>query len=915
MNFKTKFFKYKKSIFFVVLLVPLIAIYNSDTIMFKVPKVLQQKIGIGVDNQFGIFIREPLMKSITSINPSNWLTKSSSNLPHFYLTLNRSNMDYMQQAIDGSDVFMDENLNEYQNCEINYDNQSYKCDVRLHGTDTDNFYGKKKSYAIKLKKDSLISNMRRFSFIPSTNHVTPIPVIFSYKLLNQYFNFDVKSELVYLSINGINQGLFMLEEKAHKSVLERNNFSGVDIIKSKDRWNSQYNSTHQDPYSRYSSYLKYKNISEKEIGQLLKYRMLMENINSYEAISKFLDIDKFAQFDAMRFLIGSYGIIEGDNSKYLYNTSNGRFLPFPRFEGGIQSLQYNDYSNNFESYLYSTRRLVGAGVKLDDNMLYQTLIKNNNYRILRNTYLNNFLEDKSMIMNIYDLLVEKYSSDLKADITGRESSRFYLMKTYEARKALVSNFNKLSEYISYARTFTDIIQTTNNKFLIEIKSDSNVPTKIESFKFYSESQPVNGPIKITNLQNNTAHSINIENIAEYFEDKEFILSLDDNLDNEINVYKYEIDFKNNIDSFEIVYKNKLTNNLIAKDKNYTSFLKKPENFNFHFLNQTIKDFIAVNKNLNFTKIKAKSITLKAGNYFLKNNLILPYGVDLNIEAGSKIKIGYGKSILVHGALNINGTPNLPVEITSIYKNKPFGVVASVGTDKTVCNISYLDISNGSESNMNGIYLSGALSLYSHKKVLISDTKVHNNFADDGLNVKSADVNISRSEFYDNFADQVDLDFTNAIINNSIFSASEKDKNGDGLDFSGSKGIVFESIFKNFADKGISVGENTQLFMHSNNFLNNRSAVTGKDESKLYFYNNNYSNNFLDIESYIKKPIFNSPNIYVLNEKHSNNQLSFKDGTSYFTSDDDVEISPKFNFKIFEQLNQVEWQTVKTSDEL
>ena len=47
-----------------------------------------------------------------------------------------------------------------QNCEINYDNQSYKCDVRLHGTDTDNFYGKKKSYAIKLKKDSLIINYK-----------------------------------------------------------------------------------------------------------------------------------------------------------------------------------------------------------------------------------------------------------------------------------------------------------------------------------------------------------------------------------------------------------------------------------------------------------------------------------------------------------------------------------------------------------------------------------------------------------------------------------------------------------------------------------------------------------------------------------------------------------------------------------
>ena len=127
--------------------------------------------------------------------------------------------------------------------------------------------------------------MRRFSFIPLTNAVPGIPVVFSYKLLSHYFNFDVKSELVYLSINGISQGLYMLEEKAHKSVLEKNNYSGVDIIKPIDKWDSHYISTHQDPYIIYSSYLKYKNISEQNLGQLLKYRMLLENINSYEIVS------------------------------------------------------------------------------------------------------------------------------------------------------------------------------------------------------------------------------------------------------------------------------------------------------------------------------------------------------------------------------------------------------------------------------------------------------------------------------------------------------------------------------------------------------------------------------------------------------------------------------------------------------
>ena len=242
------YFKYKKIILMTLFFILLVAAYNSDKVMFKIPQLLQDKTSIGFENRFDIYIRSPLMKSIDSINPFNWLINPSSNLPRFNLELNKNNMDYIENAINNSDRFMNESLNEYQSCKIKFDNQLYKCNVRLHGSGKENWIHKKKAYAIKLDKNNLIANMRRFSFIPLTSGVPGIPVVYSYKLLNQYFNFDVKSELVYLSINGINQGLYLLEEKAHKSVLEKNNLSGVDIIKPIDKWDSQYFSTHQDPY-------------------------------------------------------------------------------------------------------------------------------------------------------------------------------------------------------------------------------------------------------------------------------------------------------------------------------------------------------------------------------------------------------------------------------------------------------------------------------------------------------------------------------------------------------------------------------------------------------------------------------------------------------------------------------------------
>ena len=56
-----------------------------------------------------------------------------------------------------------------------------------------------------------------------------------------------------------------------------------------------------------------------------------------------------------------------------------------------------------------------------------------------------FVQDKEMIIKIYDSLLNKYISDIRADTTGYSSSRFYLLKINEARNSLITNLNKLSE--------------------------------------------------------------------------------------------------------------------------------------------------------------------------------------------------------------------------------------------------------------------------------------------------------------------------------------------------------------------------------------------------------------------------------------------------------------------------------------
>ena len=49
---------------------------------------------------------------------------------------------------------------------------------------------------------------------------------------------------------------------------------------------------------------------------------------------------------------------------------------------------------------------------------------------------------------------------------------------------------------------------------------------------------------------------------------------------------------------------------------------------------------------------------------------------------------------------------------------------------------------------------------------------------------------------------------------------------------------------------------------SNSFYNNRSAITIKDQSEAYAWENKFSNNEFDYSLFIKKMIFNKPVLFM-----------------------------------------------------
>jgi parallel beta-helix repeat protein len=134
---------------------------------------------------------------------------------------------------------------------------------------------------------------------------------------------------------------------------------------------------------------------------------------------------------------------------------------------------------------------------------------------------------------------------------------------------------------------------------------------------------------------------------------------------------------------------------------------------------------------------------------------------------------------------------------------------------------------------------------------------------------------------------MDLDYCQAILINNVFSSEKisklkKSTGGDGLDVSGSKVHALGNVFLNLSDKGISVGESSNILINNNIFNNNNLAIAIKDASQAFVGKNTFNKNIVDISMYVKKKIYNNPVLHtlpinkILNFKVGNNSVFYSD---------------------------------------
>ena len=270
----------------------------------------------------------------------------------------------------------------------------------------------------------------------------------------------------------------------------------------------------------------------------------------------------------------------------------------------------------------------------------------------------------------------------------------------------------------------------------------------------------------------------------------------------------------------------------------------------------VEAWLADHPHLYIRQTAPGELLLSRGTYRLSDHLVLPRGYNLGIESGTDLQLGAGVVLLVRGGLHIGGSADQPVTIRSIEPGQPFGAVAVVGDGTQRTEVTYLELSGGSDAWLDGAQFAGALSIHYQDRVSVSHTTIRDNQGADGLSIKYAAGAVSDSSFTGNRDDQVDLEYFDGLVRGNRFEGARTgDPNGDGLDLRGSRVVVVNNELTGAADKAASVGEQSEALFVSNRVGHSAIGVAVKDLSTAYLYDNRFAENRRDVRATMKKPFF------------------------------------------------------------
>jgi hypothetical protein len=219
--------------------------------------------------------------------------------------------------------------------------------------------------------------------------------------------------------------------------------------------------------------------------------------------------------------------------------------------------------------------------------------------------------------------------------------------------------------------------------------------------------------------------------------------------------------------------------------------------------------------------EGKRLTLQKGSYTFSDNIYIPAGLEIHIDAGAAVTLN-GCGWMSLSPIFVHGTEEAPV----VFKGKE-------ATGFTIMNghlrssLSYCTFDGFGTQELPGWLLTGAVNFY-ESDVDMDHCHMLNNTCEDGLNIIRSDFKLEACEIAHTFGDGFDADYcTGEIANSSVHHTDN-----DCLDFSTSIISVVNCQIFDSGDKAVSAGENSTITVKGTQISRAHIGLASKDQSLL-----------------------------------------------------------------------------------
>ena len=870
-----------------ILLVLIVAIMKRESISYRLEAFLEHETLSS--------------KVVGQIKKMTGQEAVSGNFPSFGLAIDSKHLrnveKFIHEAITQGDGILLKKDKIWYPGRFIHDGEVYKVKVRIRGDLSNHWKDPKKSLRIKFNTDKLFKGYRNLNLvIPSDKAYEIEPVVLEKAREMGLLVPDAGFARVHL--NQVNMGLYYWYEQPGKEMLEKLNYPQGEMFSTDDVWMDTF--TEQIgvtkgwelyPGAFQSSIQKKGGKAAGKIQQrwerLLELARDADDAEFSRAIPFLVDLDKFTKWNALIWLFGGVHPQLADNLRWYYDTTIGLFEPIT-YDVIINKIHFKDRKREgaFDSF--------GIGDHLT-NLLVLRILRDRNVMRRRNEILYGLLGEQSIaLQERLDLVYGQIREGLGQGLGSNRLGSMDLL--HKARMDIVrGNVKTLREWLEYGRVFveSEIDGSENDaRITFRIFPDSLVETGLENILLTpSVVDPAAISInKVTLISPDGMEShpeplavkAGTEGLTIQFKDLDLWTGRNGDLRPKTTKWTLTLDLggvsgggleESAYPLFDLTFTQSLSGARIEPyrvRKSPTRTIREDDSLSDPSLG--INRFLTLSP-LPF-RLDGSNLVLAAGSHILRRDMVIPAGYGLVLEPGGDLKMGPGASIVSHRALHIRGTAERPVKIGPLVDGQPWGVIG-VSKASATSTVSHLEIGGGSEKWINGIYFSGQLCFY-RSSVRISDSNIRNGGADDGLNIKHGNFEITDSRFLGNSSDGFDGDWVDGVIRNTEFTGN----GGDGIDLSGSDVVVVDSRFSNMGDKAISVGERTRFYALNVSISGSSIGIASKDLSTAHVLASTLKDNGTALAAYRKKAIFGGADLEVLGSLLWGNKKNFEvDGDS------------------------------------